>query len=267
VCHRRAVPYKERWTNSTKSLFEPVAYWDSNRVLLVHIPSVLLLHHPQTVTEIIRHLYSPTTCAKGGENLRTGKLKLRYAHRVLHFRHYVWHIHNVPYTHYMGTNKTAVTWTAQIKITCSGSSISTDQKLSLRCLGAEAKRWSKLCTLCVLQQWMNHKRPRNSTLRVTSSSSSTYTTRCLDTGLCCQYVGVEVTRNTAVIPTTVFFTNRFRGSISFLSKQYASIIAPAAGYSLSKPGNYSLLSWCNECTDTTAMAVLSRTKNFRFGQH
>lgn len=149
VCHRRVVPYKERWTNSTKSIFEPVVYWDSNRVLLVHIPSVLLLHHPQTVTEIIRHLYSPTTCAKGEENLRTGKLKLRYAHRVLHFRHYVWHIDNVPHTHYMGTNKTAVTWTAQIKITCSGSSINTDQKLSLL-----SRRWRQ-----ALEQIIHTLRP------------------------------------------------------------------------------------------------------------
>ena len=167
----------------------------------------------------------------------------------------------------MGTNKTAVTWTALIRITCSGSSINTDQELSLRCLGVDAKRWSKLCTLYVLQPWMNHKRPRNITLRVTLSSSSAYTTRCLDTSLCCQYVGVEVTRNTAGIPTTVFFTNCFRASISFLSKQYASTIAPTAKYSLNNPGNYSLLPWCNECTGTTAMAALSRTKNFRFGQH
>jgi hypothetical protein len=83
VCHRTVVPYKERWTNSTKSRLEPAAYWDSNRVIPIHILSALLLHHPQTVTEIIRHLYSPTTCVKGGENLRTGRLKLRYAHRVL----------------------------------------------------------------------------------------------------------------------------------------------------------------------------------------
>jgi len=117
---------------------------------------------------------------------------------------------------------------------------------------------------------MNHKRPRrpgNITLRVTSSSASADTTSCLDTSLRCQYAGVEVTRNTADIPTTVLFTNRFRGSITFLSKQYASIIAPAARYSLNKPGNDSLLPWCNECTHTTAMAVLSRTKIFRFGQH
>ena len=73
VCHRTVVPYKEGWTNSTKYRFEPVAYWDSNRVLSVHFPSALLLHHPQTVTEIIRHLDSQRPawkvekiCGKGG---------------------------------------------------------------------------------------------------------------------------------------------------------------------------------------------------------
>lgn len=35
-----------------------------------------------SVIEIIRHLYSPTTCVKGGENLRTGRLKVRNVHRV-----------------------------------------------------------------------------------------------------------------------------------------------------------------------------------------
>jgi hypothetical protein len=69
-----------------------------------------------------------------------------------------------------------------------------------------------------------------------------------------------VTRNTAVIPTTVFFTNRFRGSISFLSKQYASIIAPAAKYSLNNPGNYSLLPWCNECTHNGNDRLVTNSK-------
>lgn len=106
------------------------------------------------------------------------------------------------------------------------------QTKTLQCLGANAKRRSKLRILCVLQPCMNHTRQQrpsgNINLRVTSSSSSVYKTRFLDTSLCCQHAGVAVTRNTAVIPTTVSLTNRFRGCISFLSKQYASTISPAA---------------------------------------
>jgi hypothetical protein len=101
-----------------------------------------------------------------------------------------------------------------------------------------------LCPSTVYESQTATKLSGNIALRVTSSSSA-YKTRCLDA--CCQHANVEVTRNTSVIPTTESVTNHFRGSISFLSKQYASILAPAARYSLNNPGSDSLRPWCNEC--------------------